>query len=140
MCRLRLCLNHPIPFLVVSWLSPFPHPIDGDARRPAQAAGQCGRVMLDVPDVDDLVFQGRHLVPGKAALLGGEIQRIDATVDQGIAFLAVFQKVNARKRLARLGWTVSLPRNAAYELCFVSMTSPRTKSLLSLLQVKVSIE
>src|SRR5258708_3211841 len=60
---------------------PFAHPINADTGRPAQAAGECGRVVLDVPDVDDLMFQGGHLVPGEAALRGREIERINAGID-----------------------------------------------------------
>src|SRR5260370_32071205 len=96
--------------------------------------------MLDVPDVDDLVFQGGHLVPGEAALRGREIERIHAGIDPSIALVAVFEKVIARKSLTILGRTVSFPRNTADVLCFLAVPSPRTKSLLSLLEVKMSKE
>jgi hypothetical protein len=81
----------------------FAHPIDADAGGTAQAAGESGGVVLDVPDVDDLVFQRGHLVPGKAALRGREIERINAGIDHAIASIAVFEKVVARERLTSLG-------------------------------------
>ena len=96
--------------------------------------------MLDVPDVDDLVFQRGHLVPGEAALRGREIERIDAGIDHVSALVAVFEKVVASKRLTSLGRTVSFPRNTADVLCFLAMPSPRTKSLLSLPEIKMSKE
>src|SRR4029077_17240482 len=96
--------------------------------------------MLDVPNVDDLVFQRGHLVPGEAALRGREIERIHAGIDHVIARVAIFEQVIARKRLTVFGRTVRIARNTAYELCLLAMPSPRTKILLSLLQVKMSIE
>src|SRR5262249_26110112 len=65
-------------------LSPFSHPVDGDVRRSAQAAGKCGRMVLDMANVDDLVFQRRHLIPGKAALRSREIEGFDAVIDHPI--------------------------------------------------------
>jgi hypothetical protein len=69
--------------------STFAHPTDGNTGRPAQAAGQCGGVMLDMADVDDLVFQRGHLVPGEAALRRGQVERIHAAFDHAIALLPV---------------------------------------------------
>jgi len=96
--------------------------------------------MLDVPDVDDLVFQRGHLVPGEAALRGRQIEPINAGINHVIALMAVFQKVVARKRFTRFGRTVGLPRNTADELRFLAMPSPGTEFVLSRLQVKVSEE
>jgi hypothetical protein len=105
---------------MASWLCrgyhPFPTqstPMPADRRK---VAGKCGRVMLGVPDVDDLVFQGGRLVPGEAALRGREVERINAGVDHVIALIAIFEKVIASKGLTSLGRTVRLPRNTAYEL------------------------
>jgi hypothetical protein len=126
--------------MAIFFLSPASHPIDADAGQVAQAAGKCGRVMLDVPDVDDLVFQRGHLIPGEAALRGREIERINSGIDHVIALLAVFEEVIASKRLTSLGRTVPFPRNTADVLCFLAMPSPWTKSLLSLLEVKMSKE
>src|SRR5882762_10506584 len=96
--------------------------------------------MLDVPDIDDLVFQRGHLVPGEAALRGREIEPIHAGIDHAIALVAVFEKVVASKRFTSLGRTLGLPRNTADVLCFLAMPSPGTEFLLSRLQVKVSEE
>jgi hypothetical protein len=46
----------------------------------------------------------------------------------------------ASVRFVGRGGAVLVPRNTAYELCFLAMTSPWTKNLLALLEVKVSIE
>ena len=55
-------------------------------------------MMLDMPDVDDLVLQRGHLVPGKSALWGREIERINAGIDHGVAYIAVFKKVVTSER------------------------------------------
>src|SRR6516165_1962571 len=96
--------------------------------------------MLDVPDVDDLVFQRGHLVPGEAALRGREVERINARIDHTIAIIAVFKKVVTSERFTSLGGTVCLSRNTAYELCFLAMPGPWGKGLLILLKVKMRIE
>jgi hypothetical protein len=49
------------------------NPVDQDAIRPPKSVGQHGRVMLDMTDVDELVFEFGHFVPGKAALRRREI-------------------------------------------------------------------
>ena len=96
--------------------------------------------MLNVADVDDLVLQGGHLVPGEAALRGLKIERIHAGIDHAIAIGAVFEKVGASERLARLGRTVSFPRYSGDVLGFLAMARPRTKTFLSLLKIKMGKE
>jgi hypothetical protein len=49
------------------------NPVDQNAIRPPKSVRQDGGVMLDMTDVDELVFEFGHLVPGKAALRGREI-------------------------------------------------------------------
>src|SRR4051794_1720714 len=44
------------------------HPANTDASHLAQPRGQDRRVVLDVADVHELVFQRPHRVPGEAAL------------------------------------------------------------------------
>jgi hypothetical protein len=127
-----------IPASFESGRSPFSHPVDRDAGTPAQAAGKCSRVMLDVSDVDDLVFQRGHLVPGKAALGRRQVERVNAGIDHAIANVAVFEKVFASERLTLLGRAVCFPRNAADVLRFVAMPSPGRKGFLILLEVKMS--
>ena len=116
------------------------HPIDSDTGRPAHAAGKCGRVMLDVSDVDYLVFKSRHLIPWEPALRGREIERINASVNHAIAIVAVFEEFVARERITSLGWTFYLRGNSANELSFVAMPRPWSKPLLILLQVKMANE
>jgi hypothetical protein len=96
--------------------------------------------MLDMPDVHDLVFQRGHLVPGEAALRGGEIERINPGFDPALAFIAVFEKVLAGKRFTGLGRTMSVPRNTADILRLLAMPDPGSKGFLKLLKVKMSIE
>ena len=67
--------------------------------------------MLDVPDVEDLVFKLRHVVPRKPALGGGEIQRVDAAIDHVIADAPVFEHFVARERVYRAWEGVSFPGN-----------------------------
>src|SRR6266496_3551868 len=95
--------------------------------------------MLNVADVDNLVLQGGHLVPGEAALRGLQIERIHAGIDHAIAIVAVFEKVGATERLTRLGRT-SFPRKIADVLRFLAMARPRTKTFLSLLKIKMGKE
>ena len=95
---------------------------------------------MDVSDVDNLVFKGRHLIPWEPALRGREIERIDSGVDHAIANLAVFQEVVAREGLAGFGRTMCLPRNIADELSFLAMPRPWRERLLIRLEVKVGIE
>jgi hypothetical protein len=89
--------------------------------------------MLNVPNVDDLVFESGHLVPGEATLWGRQVKRINTCVDHLIALVAVFEKFVAGKRFTRLGRTVPLPGNTANEVRFLAMSRPRSKIFLALM-------
>ena len=97
-------------------------------------------MVLDVPDVDDLVLQGRHLVPGEPALGGGEIQRVDAAVDHLVADAPVLEQLVARVGVARLRWAWGVAGNGVEENRFFAMMSPRRERVLVLLQIEVGVE
>jgi hypothetical protein len=126
--------------IIVNRLSPISHPTDDDAVRPAQAAGKYGGVMLDVPNVNDLVLQRGHLVPGEAALRSREVKPIDPGIDHIIALLAVLKQVITSERFTSFRGPVTLPTNTAYVISFLAMPGPWDKSFLTLLEVKMSIE
>ena len=96
--------------------------------------------MLDVSDVDDLVFERGHLVPGEAALRSREIEHINTGIDHPITEAQVFDKVGAGESLTRMGRAVAVPGNAADILPLIAMPGPRGKVLLPLLEVKMGVE
>src|SRR5262249_8876283 len=96
--------------------------------------------MLDVADVDDLVFERGHLVPGEAALRRRKIERINAGIDHIVANAQVFEKLGAAERFTRIRRPVARPRNTAYVLRFIAMSGPRGKILLFLLEVEMGVE
>ena len=72
--------------------------------------------MLDVSDVDDLMFKRRHLVPRKPTLGRGEIQSIDAAVDHVIANAPVIQQFFRVNGLQGLGGRESSPGMASRKI------------------------
>ena len=92
--------------------------------------------MLDVTDVDNLVFQRGHLVPRETALRGREVERINAVIDHTIALFAVFKKVATSERSTSSWRTLHLRRDTANELCLLAMPGPWGKGFLILLQLR----
>lgn len=78
-------------------------PVDADAGFLAESGRENGGVVLDVQQVDELMFERSHLLPGETALRGREVQRIDRCVDHGIAEPPVFQEVGTGAAFGYLG-------------------------------------
>jgi hypothetical protein len=72
---------------------PGAHPADANVCFTPQTLCKQSCSNLNVTDVDDLMFELRHLVPAEPAIAAEKIQRIHGIIDHLVADAPVFQNV-----------------------------------------------
>ena len=98
--------------------------------------------MLNVADVDELMFQLRHLGPMEAALRTRHVESVDGLVDHRIAERPVLERLRLRVRIGN-EWQRALGIGGAADsirMLHVPLIFPWTKCGLVALQVQVREE
>src|SRR5262249_26979024 len=107
-------------------------PADADITSGSQTIGELCRVMLDVPKIDELMFELGHLVSRKSGVLPPQIERVDRGVHDPIEKSPVterlFPRVGPRNQRQR-AVGVRLARDAVVVLGAALMLRPGPKRL-----------
>jgi hypothetical protein len=85
-------------------------------------------MMLDVADIDELVFQLGHLIPTEATVRAFEIQRVHGVINHPIAEIPVLEHLRFRVRLT------------AGAVAFAAALFPQPKCSFVLLEIQVREE